>query len=461
MFRSTSTRLAALYTVGFALSVVLLGASILLSTRATLRREFDARLRTEAAGLTQEFRTEGLSGVVQAVRERESTPGALDYGLQAPDGSPLAGRLSSFRTADGWSRLRISSASARTEPLRVLTTRLPQSYRLILGDTDEQNDALEGTLARSFGWAFVGVLVLGALGGYGLGREVHQRLTEMTAAAEGIIDGDLARRIPLGGSDDELDRLAVTFNRMLDRIAALMESLRQVSNDIAHDLRTPLTRLRQRLEASRGSEGAERAEAIAGALEDVDAILDTFAALLRIAQIESGARRAAFRNVDIASVMTTVVEAFAPSAEDAGQQLVSKASAPCPVEGDGELLTQMLANLVENALRHAGPHAHIQTSVARFGGEVELTVADDGPGIPEGEREHVLERFKRLEHSRSTPGSGLGLALVAAVVRLHAARLRLEDASPGLLVRVTFASAERSRLALPNVSDTFASSGGA
>jgi signal transduction histidine kinase len=456
VFRSTSTRLAALYTSGFALSVVVLGASIFLSTRATLRREFDARLQTEAAALAQEFRTEGLTGVVQAVQEREETAGALDYGLQAPDGAPLAGRLARSHAPEGWSRLHASKSGERAEALRVLTTRLPEGYRLIVGDSDEQNDALEATLVRGFGWAFAGVLVLGALGGYSLGRDVHRRLAAMIAAAEGIIEGDLARRIPIGGSDDELDRLAAAFNLMLDRIAALMESLRQVSNDIAHDLRTPLTHLRQRLEASRSGLGAaERSEAIAGALEDVDAILDTFAALLRIAQIESGARRAAFRTVDLAAVASHVVEAFAPSAEDAGQQIRLEMAAPCLIEGDSELLTQMIANLVENALRHGGPRARVEASVERRAGEVELIVADDGPGIPETEREHVLERFYRLERSRSTPGSGLGLALVAAVARLHAARLKMEDAAPGLRVRVMFApSSDRPRLGLPNIAVT-------
>lgn len=456
MFRSTGARLAALYTCAYALSVVVLGTSILLATRATMRRQFDARLRSEASALVQEFRTEGLLGVVQAVRERDSTAGALEYGLQAPDGSSMAGRLSGAHTPDGWSRLRVAEASGDRETIRVLTTRLPQSYRLILGDDDEQSEALQATMLEGFGWAFAGVLVLGALGGYGLGRDMHRRLTAMTGAAEAIIDGDLGRRVPVGGSDDDLDRLAATFNRMLDRISALMESLRQVSNDVAHDLRTPLTRLRQRLEMSRlAGPGEERAEAIAGALEDVDAILETFAALLRIAQIESGARRSAFRRVDLSAIARHVADAFGPSAEDAGRKLLLEADSGCEVEGDRELLTQMLANLVENALRHTGDSARVVISVRCRGGEPVMSVADDGPGVPEGERERILDRFYRLERSRSTPGNGLGLALVAAVTRLHGARLQLADAHPGLVITATFAPpGERPTLILPNVLDT-------
>lgn len=466
MFRSTSLRLAAFYTAAFALSVVVLGAITLLTTRATLKQQFDARIDSEAAALAQEFRTEGLSGVVQAVGERDRTPGALDYGLDGPDGAPIAGRLAGSRAAPGWSTLRLSTAHG-PEAIRVLTTTLPGGYALRIGDDDARNDALEQTVVAGFGWAFAGVVVLGILGGLGLSYGVHRRLNAMSAAAEAIINGDFSRRIPVrgptsgsgrGGGDD-LDRLAATFNRMLDRIALLMESLRQVSNDVAHDLRTPLTRLRQRLEASRTARTApERMAAISGALEDVDAILDTFAALLRISQIEGGARRTAFRPVDLTALARAVVGDFAPSAEDAGQRLTLEAGEPLAVDGDPELLTQMLVNLVENALRHAGDRARVTVRVAAEGGGAVVAVADDGPGVPPAERERVFDRFYRLERSRSTPGSGLGLALVAAVARLHGATVTLADAAPGLDVRVAFASLVRgATLGFLNVADSASS----
>ncbi|HEX4742974.1 MAG TPA: ATP-binding protein [Caulobacteraceae bacterium] len=455
MFRSTSVRLAALYTVAFALAVVVLGASILFTTRAHLRQQFDARLEVEASALAQEFRAEGLSGVAQAVVERDRMAGALDYGLCTADGRPVAGRLAGSHPPLGWSRMRIVQPDGDVGFIRVLSTQLPQGYRLVVGTDDEQNDAFESNMIQGFAWALAGVVILGALGGYALSHGVHRRLAAMTGAAEAIIDGDLARRIPLSGSDDDLDALASTFNRMLERIAALMESLRQVSNDVAHDLRTPLTRLRQRLEASRLAPAREeRSEAIAGAIEDVDAILETFAALLRIAQIEGGARRAAFRPLDLSVVVGTVVDAFAPSAEDAGQCLTLSAEPGGLIEGDAELLTQMTANLVENALRHAGNKAQILVEVRRKGPSAEVVVADNGPGVPEAERERILDRFYRLERSRSTPGDGLGLALVAAVVRLHGATLRLEDAAPGLRVRVSFgAPADGATLAFLNLAD--------
>ncbi len=438
MFRSTSLRLAALYTTVFAFSVVALGAVTLFATRAALLDQFEARIESEAAALTQEYQTEGLDGVVQAVQERNRTPGALDYGLSGPRGEALAGSLATAAAKVGWSTLLIRSRSGEPEPVRVLTTRLPDGHWLMVGDDEERIEAVDGAVLRGFGVAFVGVVVLGVVGGFALSRDVHRRLAAISGTAEAIIDGDLARRVPVRGSDDDLDRLANTINRMLDRIGQLMESLRQVSNDVAHDLRTPLTRLRQRLEIGLGAE-AERGVAIEGALEDLDAILDTFAALLRIAQIEGGARRAGFRPTDLSAIARNVVEAFAPSAEDAGRALMLETFTPLTVEGDPELLTQMLANLVENALRHTPPGARILVRAARLADGPALQVIDDGPGVPEADRERVFDRFHRLEASRSTPGSGLGLALVAAVARLHGAQASLRDAAPGLDVRVTFA----------------------
>jgi signal transduction histidine kinase len=440
MFRSTSLRLATLYTAVFAVSVLVLGAITLFTTRAALSEQFDARIRSESAALAQEFQVEGLTGVVEAVHERDRTAGALDYGVQGPGGEALAGRLAHIRTTPGWSVVPEGGAKAG-EPIRMLTVALPNGYRLVVGDDQERIEALDGAVLRGFGWAFVGVVILGVAGGYALSGDVHRRLAAISGTAEAIIDGDLSRRVPVRGSDDDLDRLAITFNRMLDRIAALMESLKQVSSDIAHDMRTPLTRLRQRLEAGLGAPD-ERAQTVEGALADLDAILDTFAALLRIAQIESGARRAAFQPADLTSIARTVVDAFAPSAEDARQSLTLDAPSPLLVDGDPELLTQMLVNLVENALRHAGPGARIEVAVSRRGGGAWLRVTDNGPGVPEAERERLFDRFYRLERSRSTPGSGLGLALVAAVAKLHGAEVSLADARPGLAAHVVFTETE-------------------
>lgn len=436
MVRSTSLRLAALYTAAFALAVLVLGVVTLFSTRAALADQFDRRIQAEAAAMVLEYRSEGLVGVVEAVHERDRTPGSLDYGVQGPRGEPLAGRLASGSTARGWSVVRIGPPG-RQEAIRVLTVDLPGGRRLLVGDDEERIEALDLTVVRGFGLALAGVVILGVAGGFALSNDMHRRLAAISGTAEAIIDGDLGRRVPLRGSDDDLDRLAQTINRMLDRIGALMESLKQVSNDVAHDLRTPLTRLRQRLEAGLTSPG-EREAALEGALADLDAILETFAALLRIAQIEGGARRAGFRACDLAVIAATVVDAFAPSAEEGGQILTRSGRGPVRIDGDADLLTQMLVNLVENSLRHAGPGARIAVTTGVEDGAPVLSVRDDGPGVPEAERERLFDRFYRLERSRSTPGSGLGLALVAAVAKLHGAEIRMADAAPGLEARIVF-----------------------
>jgi signal transduction histidine kinase len=439
MFRSTSLRLAGLYTAVFALSVIVLGAITFFSMRQALSDQFDARIRAESAALVEEYRAEGLQGVIDALHERDSTPGSLDFGLQGPTGAPLAGRLAATRVGLGWSSFELG-AQGHTERIRLYSVVLSDGDKLLVGDDEERIEALDGAVLRGFGLAFLGVVVLGVAGGYALSGEVNRRIAAISGTAEAIIDGDLTRRVPVRGSDDDLDRLALTINRMLDRIAGLMESLKQVSNDIAHDMRTPLTRLRQKLEAGLAAP-RDREAALEGALGDLDSILDTFAALLRIAQIEGGARRAAFRACDLAALARTVTDAFAPSAEDQHQALTLAVESPATVDGDAELLTQMLVNLVENALRHAGSGAKIAVKVARLGPGATLSVADDGPGVPDAERERLFDRFYRLERSRSTPGSGLGLALVAAVAKLHGAEVNLLAAQPGLEVRVSFPEA--------------------
>lgn len=437
MVRSASFRLAALYSAAIIVAVLVLGVVTVLTTQEALTRQFEDRIRAESDSLRREFQTEGLNGVAQAVQERDRTPGALDYGLEGIEGRAIAGRLAGTRARPGWSDLSLGEPADERETIRVYTTDLG-GYRLLVGGDDEALETVRRLLVERFALAALGVVLIGVLGGYGFGRGMTRRIATITRAAEAIIDGDLSRRVPVRGGGDDLDHLAGTFNRMLDRIEALMESLRQVSNDVAHDLRTPLTRLRTRLEALHSVRGEASDAAVTAALTDLDAILATFAALLRIAQIEGGVRRAGFRPTDLGQICHTVVEAFEPSAEDAGVSLALDPAAPLEIEGDPELLTQMIVNLVENGLRHAGEGAAIRVKAERVGGSPILSVIDNGPGVPDRERERLFDRFYRLERSRSTPGSGLGLALVAAVAKLHGAEVKAFDARPGLGVSVTF-----------------------
>ncbi|MBX6747657.1 MAG: HAMP domain-containing histidine kinase, partial [Acetobacteraceae bacterium] len=286
--------------------------------------------------------------------------------------------------------------------------------------------------------------LIGLLGGIVMGRGVVLRAARMEAALAAVEAGEISRRVPAREGGDEFDRLATRINATLDRLQALMDTVRQVTDDIAHDLRTPLTRLRQRLEAAlrtaphgEPEQEAPWRETIEGALADCDRILGIFAALLRIAQVESGARRAAFKRFDLTAVAETVAEVYAPAAEEREQRLETRLQPGLAAWGDPELITQMLANLLENAVVHGRQGGSILLSLAPGpnGGAV-LEVADDGPGIPEAERERVLRRFHRLDAARSRPGSGLGLALVAAVAELHGIHLSLGDNKPGLRVRL-------------------------
>jgi signal transduction histidine kinase len=277
---------------------------------------------------------------------------------------------------------------------------------------------------------------VGLVGGWLVSSRFLSRIDEITKAADGIIGGDMGRRIPIRGTNDDFDRLAATLNRMLDRIAGLLENLRQVSNDIAHDLKTPLTHLRNRLVAAK-SNSHDKEAAIDAAIGDTEEILETFSALLRIAQIESGTRRSGFREVDLSWLFETVAEDFRPVAEEEGKSLVPVIQPGLTTTGDKDLLVQMLANLLENAIRHTPAGTQIELSLARMASGFVASVADNGPGVPADERERIFRRFYRLEKSRTTQGSGLGLSLVAAIADLHGIAVAAWDNAPGLSVSMT------------------------
>jgi signal transduction histidine kinase len=436
MYGSTSLRLAALYTAGFALAVALLGLVTMLATRSALTQQFEARIRNEAMAVAADYTEGGLKGLLNELGERKDLEDELLFGVQSAAGEPVTGRLAGLAAPAGWSDQQLM-VDGKVERLRVFVRELPGGYRLLAGDRSGRIEALIRRILRGFFLAFAAILAVGAAGAFALSRAVQRRLAAISGTAQAIIDGDMGRRVPVSAGDDDLTQLAATINRMLDRIAGLMDSLRQVSSDIAHDLRTPLNRLRQRLElAARNARDPVHRTEIDGALRDVDAILATFAAILRIAEVEAGGRRAAFRRLDLQTLAKAVAEDFAPAAEDGGHVLVLESTRPVWIEGDGDLLTQMIVNLVENALRHTPPGCTVRLSARHTAEGAELRVVDDGPGVPAAERERLFDRFYRLERSRSTPGSGLGLALVQAVARLHRGEVSLRDQSRGLEARV-------------------------
>ena len=448
IFATASFRLAALYAALFAGSIVVLGAVVFWTTHSVLDQQVRNRIATEVSTLQAGFRAGGIDALVAAVRDRDRASSALDYRVQNAVGKRLAGHLPSPGDGRGWIMLQardvgIDKRDSIKERVEARVVPLDGGALLVVGDDRDRVRHVDDAILDAFKWALGVTLMLGITGGLILSAGFLRRVDAIAQTAEAIIDGDLTRRVPERQTADELDRLAHTFNRMLDRIAGLMESMRQISSDVAHDLRTPLTRLRQDLESTRSGvrSAAEYQSAIDAAVVETDALLDTFGALLRITQIESGTRRAGFADVDLSGLVETVAAAFMPSAEDAGQRIIVSVSSECRIHGDRELLTRMLANLIENAIGHTPTGTAIAIGLAINCDRAKLVVADNGPGVPAVAHERILRRFYRLEHSRSTPGSGLGLSLVAAIAELHDAEITIDDNRPGLRATVAFAAA--------------------
>ncbi len=445
LLRTATFRLSALYAILFGACVLLLGAAAFWSTRAALEKQLTRRIEAEMMLLEQEFRARGIDGLVAQVQQRARVKGTLDYFVVDPAGKRLAGDLPAGSDGLGWVEYDTGPDGAveqgeENEHVRVLVRQLDGGFRVGVGEDLEQVGELEETLLGILASALGIVLVLGVGGGLLLSAAFLRRVDMITRTADAIIDGDLSRRIERTGSGDDFDHLSATLNAMLDRIEGLMENLRQVSSDIAHDLRTPLSRLRQDLEEAQKREltAAEFSRVVEGAVAEADVLLETFSALLRIAQIEAGTRRSAFRPVDLSEVLRTVVEAYAPAIEESRRTLRAEIADGVQVNGDRGLLSQLFVNLVENALHHTPSGTAITLRLSHQGAGALAEVADTGPGIPPEERAKVFRRFYRLERSRTTPGSGLGLSTVAAIVELHHAAIELSDNGPGLRVVIRF-----------------------
>ena len=403
------------------------------------------RVTEETAFLRKEYQTYGLDHLTTLVGSRGRGITALDYVLRAPDGTALAGEIPSVVvTHPGWLTAEIPEGSddgGYPERVRALVTDLGDGLLVAVGDDLGRISEVEAAIATAFLWTVGLAAFLGIAGGALLSRAFLNRVDVIARTAEAIIGGDLARRIPVRGTGDDLDRLAATLNHMLDRISVLMDSLRQVSTDVAHDLRTPLSRLYQRLEDSRRHAQSlpEYEIAVEAAVKEAEGLLETFSALLRIAQVEGASPRAAFREVDLSGTTENVADAYRLDAEEEGHRFVAEITPGILIYGDQELLTQAVANLVENALRHTPIGTQICLRLARCAGPGAcLAVEDDGPGVEAEDLPRLANRFYRGERSRTTPGNGLGLSLVSAVAELHGAKLQLEQKCPGLYVALQF-----------------------
>ncbi|MBB4369147.1 signal transduction histidine kinase [Bradyrhizobium sp. cir1] len=452
LVRTTAFRLTLVYLLLFAMFAASLLGYFAWNTRRLITEEITQTVNSETSEMNEIYGRGGMFRLVRTIEYRALRPGANLYLVTTPTGQAVAGNVGSLApgvmATRGWSETayrRIEDADDRDHRALVRVTELENGFRLLIGRDLAERRRLFGIVAKAAQWSVLIVVVLGLGGGIFVARRVLRRIDAMTGTAQRIMTGDLSGRLPVGRSGDELDRLAENLNAMLERIEALMAGLKEVSDNIAHDLKTPLTRLRNRAEEALAKSGCEAdyRAALERTIEESDGLIRTFNALLMIARAESGQARGNMDDFDAAEVAGGIHELYEPLAEDDGMTLKVKAE-PTPVHGNRELISQALANLVENAIKYGKPAAQAGTVVSmdarqitiearREGDQVLLSVTDRGPGIPEADRKHAVERFVRLEASRTLPGSGLGLSLASAVATLHGGELRLGDAYPGLV----------------------------
>lgn len=445
-FRTTSFRLAALYAFFFGLSTSALLLLVYWYTLGQMEQDLENSVSARMIHMQSVYDRGGLQALEKAVTSESSQPGSrYRYALIDPRGLRVAGTVPYADLGEEWQELEGEDEEGAGEnedtALGGHGVRLPGGWLLWVGRDVETLHELRERLAGAVSAAMAVTIALALGGGVFMGWQVSRRVEAMNRTARSIMAGDLTRRLTVRGTGDEFDRLAEQFNAMLERIQALMENLRQVSSNIAHDLRTPLAHLRHRLEELRGRTltAEQYRGAVDQAIGETDTILSTFEALLRIAQIESGRRRTAFSRVDLSALLEELAETYTPVAEDMGHVLTADVSTGVHVQGDRQLLTQMFVNLIENALRHtpSGTRVELRLSPPTESGVV-VAVADNGPGVPEQERAKIFRRFYRLDASRTTPGSGLGLSLVAVIAELHNVAIEVRDNQPGLRVNLCF-----------------------
>ena len=445
LWRHNSFRLALGVTL-FILATLMLASGIgygLLHGQLTGRQ--DARVTEIFTALAQTSLQGDEVDLIEAIATRinASPDHATVYLLRGAGGKILAGNMAAVDLPKAWSTLSGAQIGVVTDyPYRVFSGRAG-GYDLTVGLSNADLDDLQEIVLSAFGWAALIALIATLSLGAFLAMRVQRQLSQAEAAMVRVAQGDLTARLPVSGRGDDLDRISTAINASLARLANLVEAMRQVSADVAHELRAPLNRLRIRIEtaAEKAALGGSVDNDLAAALSESETINQTFSALLRIAQIEGGARRDHFAAIDLADIMANLAEIYTDVADDAGMSLTCLARSPALIFGDKELLTQAFANLIENAIRHCPQGTRIECKVVTAQGRGIASVADNGPGIPEQDRELVLRRLYRLEKSRTTQGSGLGLSLVKAVADLHNAELSLADAAPGLVVRLTLLQA--------------------
>jgi signal transduction histidine kinase len=446
--RTTAFKLSAIYIAVFSVFSIFFILYISYSTNVLLNQQLRDTIATELLGLNDQYRSSGLPGVVDVIEQRAHQPGASLYLVTDISGRILAGNVaevaSEVLNASGVDPILVSYQRYAGDPDQrtalVQVVRLQGGFLLLVGRDIGEREQFRQIIGRALAWALVLMIALATLSYLFVSRVVLRRIDSLSASSRRIMGGDLSGRLEVTGSGDEFDRLADSLNAMLDRIEHLLYGVKDVSDNIAHDLKTPLTRLRNRVETALAgpADATSYRATLEATIEESDQLIKTFNALLMIARIEAGSPDGAMTEIDAEAIVRDVAELYEPVAEETGVELTANpAPQPIMIRASRELLGQALANLIDNAIKYGAPAegtAKIAISSAREGDVLVLRVADNGPGIPEADRERALQRFVRLEKSRSLPGSGLGLSLVAAVARLHHGSIELGDGNPGLVV---------------------------
>lgn len=469
IMNTTAARLSALYLILFSICAVFLVFYMTSLSVRMLTAQTQETINEEVQGLAAAYQRGGLPLLVRTIERRARQPSANLYLIADPNGRILSGNVESLEPGvldiDGWTerpfsyqRYGESSAGQDRQAQRAgetemrhgalaLVLRLPNQMIILVGRDLGEPERFRAVVRRALMVAF-GIMGVGALLiWFFVGRRALKRIDSVSEASVRIMGGDLSGRLPVSGAGDEFDRLSENLNAMLARIASLNEGLRQVSDNIAHDLKTPLTRLRNRAEAALAGarDSAEYREALDGTIAESDQLIRTFNAILMISRLEAGYSTEALSKVDLAELVRDVVELYEPAAEEVGVVLEAETTGPAVVDGNRELIAQALSNIVDNAIKYTGgaEEPRVRVRLAREAAGLRLSVDDNGPGIPDAaDRQRATERFVRLEKSRSQPGSGLGLSLAKAVMRFHGGRLDLDARDPGLSVAMVFPDAK-------------------
>jgi signal transduction histidine kinase len=446
LLRSATSRLIAMHLLLVAVSAAIVLAFVYFSTRSVIESEVREVVEAEIRGLADDYAKDGVAGLAGAIERRLANDSKHDavYLLIDSRGRRIIGNLAKWpleaASETGWIELELFRTDQdRPTAVSASLFRLVGGERLLVGRDAQARTAFDRSLVHALVWALGVSAILALASGWMLSRVVDRRIGDVVGTAEEIMQGEMTRRVPVRGGDDEFDRLAGTLNRMLDRIATLVGDLRMVTDSVTHDLRSPLTRLHAHLDASLkdGVDAGERQRLIERALAEANDVLRSFTALVEIARAEAGVGRDQFEAVDLGRLARDVVDLYTPSAGEKGVALHHSGDG-ARINGHPQLLANAVSNLVENAIRHAPVATEVHVDVSADPGGATISVADHGQGVREEDHRRILDRFVRLDNSRGRPGAGLGLSLVSAVARMHDAKLELADNRPGLRVTLRF-----------------------